>query len=210
MLIPTICLNDTRYNASANSSNKTKILEEEVPIYDCEQSLQSISPILSSEGTDTQCIKQIVHLMSEQNQLSQDWVDGLEGETVIFEDVTIRLSTSISILEGNLNVTCVQCESGKSISPIDSAQPTMAHNADTDSDLARPPDGKHPSAREQAQPAEGRSRRTGGGSGPTTSIRNAGGAFTNRMTAETLRMRADLACVIYICKWAVTTTRKWY
>jgi hypothetical protein len=46
-----------------------------------------------------------------------------------------------------LNVTCVQCENGKSISPIDSAQPTMAHDADTDSDLARPPDGKHPSAR---------------------------------------------------------------
>jgi len=51
-----------------------------------------------------------------------------------------------------LNVTCVQCENGKSISPIDSAQPTMAHDADTDSDLARPPDGKHPSAR-HATPA---------------------------------------------------------
>ncbi len=50
-----------------------------------------------------------------------------------------------------MNVTCVQCENGKSISPIDSAQPTMAHDADTDSDLA-PPDGKHPSAR-NATPA---------------------------------------------------------
>ncbi len=49
-----------------------------------------------------------------------------------------------------------------------------------------------------------------GGSRPTTSIRNAGGAFTNRMTAEILRVRADIACVIYICTWAVTTTRKWY
>jgi hypothetical protein len=141
----------------------------------------------------------------------------------------------------------------------------MAHDADTDSDLARPPDGKHPSARiatqgslrlcycgvlragappamlwrtrvpvtrseatmerwmgaarttrisrrsgpaeERAQPAEGRSRRTGGGSGQTTSIRNTGGAFTIRMTAETLCMRADIACVFYICIWAVTTTR---
>ena len=100
MLISTICLNDTRYNASANSSNKTKILEEEVPIYDCEQSLQSISPILSSEGTDTQCINQKAHLMSEQNDLSPDWVAGQEGETVICEDVTIRLSTSLLILEG--------------------------------------------------------------------------------------------------------------
>jgi hypothetical protein len=51
-----------------------------------------------------------------------------------------------------LNVTCVKCENGKSISPTDSAQPTMAHDEDTDSDLARPPDGKHPSAR-HATPA---------------------------------------------------------
>ncbi len=49
-------------------------------------------------------------------------------------------------------MTCVQCENGKSISLIDSAQPTMAHDADTDTDLARPPDGKHPSAR-NATPA---------------------------------------------------------
>ena len=54
------------------------------------------------------------------------------------------------------------------------------------------------------------SRRTGGGSGPTTSIRSAGGAFTNRMTAETLGVRADIACVLYICTWAVTTIPKWY
>ncbi len=46
-----------------------------------------------------------------------------------------------------------------------------------------------------------------GGSGPTTSVRNAGRAFTNRMTAETLGVRADIACVIYICTWSVTTTR---
>ncbi len=39
-----------------------------------------------------------------------------------------------------------------SISTIDSAQATMAHDADTDSDLARPLDGKHPSAR-HATPA---------------------------------------------------------
>ncbi len=62
-------------------------------------------------------------------------------------------------------------------------------------------------AEDRAQPTEGRSRRTGGGSGPTTSIRNAGGAFTDRMTAETLGVRADIACVFYICTWAVTTTR---
>jgi hypothetical protein len=48
-----------------------------------------------------------------------------------------------------LNVTCVQCENGKSISTIDSAQESMAHDADTDSDLARPSDGRHPSAQHE-------------------------------------------------------------
>ncbi len=37
-----------------------------------------------------------------------------------------------SQLDYCLNVTCVQCENSKSISTIDSAQPTMAHDADTD------------------------------------------------------------------------------
>ncbi len=133
MLISTICLTiyDTIYNTSADYSNKIKIREEEVTIDDCEQSLQTISPILSSEGTDTQCINHKAHLMSEQKQLSPDWVAGLEGGTVICEDVTIRLSTNLPIPEGCLNVTCVQCGNGKSISPIDSAQPTMAHDVDT-------------------------------------------------------------------------------
>ncbi len=81
----------TRYNASANSSNKIKELEEEVTNDDCSQSLQTISPILSSEGTDIQGINQKAHLMSEQNQLSPDWVAGLEGGTIICEDMTIRL-----------------------------------------------------------------------------------------------------------------------
>ena len=62
--------------------------------------MQTISPILSSEGTDFQCINQKAILMCEQKQLSPDWVAGLEGETVICEDVTIRLSTSLPILEG--------------------------------------------------------------------------------------------------------------
>ena len=143
---------ETRDATYADSSSKGKIQEEEVTINACEQSLQTISPIFSSEGTEIPCITQKAHLMFEQKQLSPDWVAGLEGNTVNCEDVTIRLSTSLPILEGCLNVTCVQCENGKSISPIDSAQPTMAHDADTDSDLARPPDGKHPSAR-HATPA---------------------------------------------------------
>ncbi len=65
-------------------------------------------------------------------------------------------------------------------------------------------------AEDRDQLAEGRSRRTMGGSGPTTSIRNVRGALTNRMTEETLCVRADMACVIYICIWAATTTREWY
>jgi hypothetical protein len=95
------------------------------------------------------CINQKAHLMSEQRQLSPDWVAGLEGNTVNCEDVTIRWSTSLPNLEGCLNVTCVQCENGKSISTIDSAQATMAHDADTDSDLARPSDSKHPTAQHE-------------------------------------------------------------
>ncbi len=43
---------DTRYAAYADSSNKSKILVEEVTINDCKQSLQTISPIFSSEGTE--------------------------------------------------------------------------------------------------------------------------------------------------------------
>ena len=39
---------------------------------------------------------------------------------------------------------------------------------------------------------------------------HAGGAFTDRMMAETLGVRADTACVLYICTWAVTTIPKWY
>jgi hypothetical protein len=30
------------------------------------------------------------------------------------------------------------------------------------------------------------------------------------MTAETLRVRADIACVTYTCTCTVTTARKWY
>jgi hypothetical protein len=63
---------NTRYVAYADSSNKSKILEEEVTINDCEQSLQTISPIFSSEGTEIPCINQKAHLMSEQKQLSPD------------------------------------------------------------------------------------------------------------------------------------------
>ena len=71
-------LDDTRYTASANSLNKIKILEEEATINDCEQSLQTISLILSSEGTDTQCINQKAHLMSAESVISRlgRWAGG--------------------------------------------------------------------------------------------------------------------------------------
>jgi hypothetical protein len=49
-----------------------------------------------------------------------------------------------------LTATCDQWENGKSISSTDSAQTTIAHRADPDSDLARPPGGDHRSARAQA------------------------------------------------------------
>ena len=103
---------DTRDATFADKSSKGKIPEDEVIINDCEQPLQTISPILSSEGTDIPCITQKAHLMFEQKQLSPDWVAGLEGNTVNCEDVTIRLSTSLPILEGCLSVTCAQGENG--------------------------------------------------------------------------------------------------
>ena len=51
-----------RYNASANSQKKIKSLEEKFTIDDSEQSLQTISPILSSEGTDTHQQKGPTHV----------------------------------------------------------------------------------------------------------------------------------------------------
>jgi hypothetical protein len=138
---------DTRIDSFPNASNqKIKLLVGEVTNNDCEQSLQTISPILNSEGTDAQCINQKAPLMSGQNKLSPDWVTGLEGETVICGDVTVRLNTSLPILEGSLNVTCVQCENGKHISPFDSAQPTMTHGADTESLLQTRISHVHPTA----------------------------------------------------------------
>ncbi len=56
-------------------------------------------------------------------------------------------------------------------------------------------------AEDRAQPAEGRSRRTGGGSGPTTSIRSTGGALTDRMTAETLRVRGTCDLDIHMYRY---------
>ncbi len=38
--------------------------------------------------------------MSDKKVLSPHWVTGLERETVTCEDVTIKLSTSLPILEG--------------------------------------------------------------------------------------------------------------
>ncbi len=66
---------------------------------------------------------------------------------------------------------------------------------------------------DRAQPAEGRSRRTGGGSGPTeywrsTHLSDDGGLSA----AVTLRVRADIPCVTvtYTCIFTVQTARKWY
>jgi hypothetical protein len=68
---------ETRDATYADSSSKGKIQEEEVTINACEQSLQTISPIFSSEGTEIPCITQKAHLMFEQKQLSPDWVAGI-------------------------------------------------------------------------------------------------------------------------------------
>ena len=142
---------DTRHNSSANSSNQKIKLLEEVTIDDSEQSQQTISPILHWEGTGTQCINQKAPLTSDKEVLFPDWVTGLEGETVTCEDVTIKLSTSLPILEGRLTVTCNKWENGKSISSIDTGHASIQHGAKTDSDLACPPGGDHP-ATQHASP----------------------------------------------------------
>ncbi len=64
-------LDENRYNASTNSPNKIKSLEEEITIDFSEQSLQTISPILTSEGTDTLCINQKAQLMSAESSISR-------------------------------------------------------------------------------------------------------------------------------------------
>ncbi len=138
----------TRYNASANSSDQKIMLLEEVTIDDSEQSQQTIPQTLNLEGTGTQCID----LTSCKELLFPDWVTWLEGETVTCEDMTIKLSTSLSILEGCLTTTCDKWESGQSISSTDTGHASIEHGAKTDSDLARPPGGDNP-ATQQASSA---------------------------------------------------------
>jgi hypothetical protein len=88
--------NDTRYSASANSSNPKIKLLEGVTIDGSEQSQQ--------EGTDTKCINQKALLTSDKKE-SPDWVTGLEGKTVTCEDVTFNWSNCLPILVGYLNAT---------------------------------------------------------------------------------------------------------
>ncbi len=128
---------DIRYRASANSPNQKVKLLEEVTLDDSEQSQQTISPILILEETGTQYINQKALLTSEKKE-SPDWVTGLEGEAVICEDVTLRFSTSLLILEGCLTSTWYKWENDKTIKSIDNGHASIEHGAKTDSDLARP------------------------------------------------------------------------
>ncbi len=59
---------------------------------------------------------------------------------------------------------------------------------------------------ERAGEGPGRNRGMGCRLRPATSIQSAGGALTDRMTAETLRVRADIACVTYTCTCTTVTT----
>ncbi len=63
---------DTRYSASANSSDQKIKQLGEVTIDYSEQSQQTISLILSLEGTGTQCINQKVPLTSDKEVLVPD------------------------------------------------------------------------------------------------------------------------------------------
>jgi hypothetical protein len=146
---------DTRIDTSPNSSNQKIRALEKVKIDAFVPLQQTISPILDEEGTGTHCIDQNLvqkaPLMSDKKVLSPDWVTELEGETVTCEDVNIKWSTSLPILEGCLTATCYKLENGKSISSVDTGSASIEHGAKTDSDLARPPGGDHP-ATQQARP----------------------------------------------------------
>jgi hypothetical protein len=71
-------------------------------------------------------------------------VTGLKGGPVTCEDVTIKLSISLPILEGCLTATYDKWKNGKSISSIDTGRASIEHGAKTDADLASPPGGDHP------------------------------------------------------------------
>jgi hypothetical protein len=144
---------DTRYHASANSSDQKIKLLGQVTIDHSEHSQHTISQILNLEGTGTQCINQKAPLTSDKEVLFPNWETGLEpgGETLTCEYVTIKLSTSLPILEGCLTATCDKWENGKSISSIDTGHASIEHRAKIDLDLARPPCGGHP-ATQQASP----------------------------------------------------------
>ncbi len=122
-----------------------------VTIDDSEQSQQTISPILNLGGTGTQCIHQKTPLTSDKEVLFPDWVTGLEGETATCEDVTIKLSTSLPILEGCLTAPCDKWGNGKSISSIDIGHVSIELGVKTNSDLVRQPGGDHP-ATQRASP----------------------------------------------------------
>jgi hypothetical protein len=148
---------NTRYNAPANSSNQKIKLLEEVTIDDSEQTQQTISLILNLKGTGTRCINQKAPPTSDKEVLFPDWVTGLEGGGVTCEDMTIKLSTSLPILEGRLTETCNKWDNGKSISPIDTGHANIEHGAKTDPDLARPPGGDHPATQQASAGALTRS-----------------------------------------------------
>jgi hypothetical protein len=139
-------LDETRIDTSPNSSNRKIIAPEKVNLHVFVPSKQTISPILTSEGTGYHDIDQNAPLMSDTKELFPDWVTGLEGETVPCKIVTIKLSTSQTNLDGCITATGYTWGNGKSISSTDTGHTSIEHEAKTNSDLARPPSCDHHAA----------------------------------------------------------------
>jgi hypothetical protein len=100
--LPGESFRQTRVHSSPNSSNQKIMALEKVKLDTFVPSQQTISPIMNSEGKGIHCIDQKAPFMSDTKEKFPDWATGLEGETVTCEDVTIKLSTSLPILEGCL------------------------------------------------------------------------------------------------------------
>ncbi len=68
--------------------------------------------------------------------------DATRMETYIDLDAVVYVHKHCTgiFARSKLTMEAIRSMHGKSISSIDSAQPTMAHDADTASDFARPPD----------------------------------------------------------------------
>ncbi len=121
---------DTRYNASAISLDQKIELLKELTTDDFVQSQQTISLILNSEGTGTQCINQNAPVTSAISRLD-DWAGGRDRHLRRC-DFQIERLPSHSGGVFNRAVTCDKWENSKPISSIDTGHASIEHWTKTD------------------------------------------------------------------------------